>query len=159
MRTAWQCESTWSLGVHRWASKPLDLAPGQESQFCNTILWQHIHARTGTVAIYRRRTYADSATVENCVLLETSDQVGQKKSEVLTLTYSNPCNWHTCACISARHWELMQTKATGLPPVTWLWVKKQSWRRPGVSKFILLSQTPLLCSSLSSMMGHQDKSS
>lgn len=69
----------------------------------------------------------------------------KKKVRDLTLTYSNTCNQHTCAGVSAQHWELILTKVMSLLPVTWLWVETQNcW--PGVSKFILLGQTPPLCS-------------
>lgn len=111
MRTAWQCESTWSPGLCRGTSKPLDLAPGQKSLKNWRVLQNHF--MTTFPCKDRYNWYLQEIGLGCFVLIlslqrtaelrgpfETRCRSWSEKVWDLTLTYSNPCKAH--ALVSLR---------------------------------------------------------
>ena len=105
MRAAWQCETTWSPRVCRGVSKPLALAPGQTAPekvessatpFYYQVSMQRLIRcwclqETGTSCFCPVTATAD---IYCCVLSETRSPSWSKQAGDITLTYSNPCDWH-----------------------------------------------------------------
>lgn len=104
MRTAWQCESTWSPRRCRGTSKPLDLAPGQKSLKNWRVLPNHFVTtfpckdryswylqETGLGCFPTLRT---QRTAEPRGPVETRCWSRSEKVRDLTPTFSNPCDTH-----------------------------------------------------------------